>query len=115
MRLFRQGMSTVARVTSTEDGHFAIEHLPEGRLLMQVDKEGFRGCVSNVEIGNNENRGLNATLEVAGVNETIVIVAAGVPQKLEEISKAVHRAGVITWNVTGLAIRRNRNSFSLAA
>ncbi len=105
VRLVRQDGSEAALTQSKGDGSFRIEHLSTGHFLLQVDKTGFGSSASDLDITGDVNN-VAVKLQVSGVSQTVLVTAAGVPQKLDEISKAVS-------TVTSEEIQ-NRNEYALS-
>ena len=57
-------------------------------FLLQIDKESFQSATRNIELKGGD-VAAEIVLQVAGVNDSVVVTAAGAPQRLDEISKAV--------------------------
>jgi len=89
VRVFRQDTSASERTTTNGEGRFKFERLPAGTFLLQIEKGGFRTATSTIDLKANHSATNDAVLQVLGVNESVIVTAAGVPQTLDEISKAV--------------------------
>ncbi len=88
VRLFRQDTGAAIRTSSNAEGRFSFERLAAGAFLLQIDKENFQGATRNIDLKGGDFT-LEIVLQVAGVNDSVVVTAAGAPQRLDEISKAV--------------------------
>jgi iron complex outermembrane receptor protein len=86
LRLAREdrGLSRSAR--TTDAGDYRFEGLPPGVFVLEVSKEGFRRRVNVVTVARDP-IALDLRLDVAGVDEEVVVTAAGLPQVTDEISK----------------------------
>jgi iron complex outermembrane receptor protein len=88
IRLFRQDSGASIRTSSNAEGRFSFERLAAGSFLLHVDKESFQSATRSIELKSSD-FAAEIVLQVAGVNDSVVVTAAGAPQKLVEISKAV--------------------------
>jgi iron complex outermembrane receptor protein len=80
----------VIRIGETDGaGAFRIENLTAGLFLVQVGKPGFRRHTAVVPVTAGSPAALDVALEVAGIDDAVVVTAAGVPQVTQETSKAV--------------------------
>jgi len=76
--------------TTDEKGVYAFTELGPGGYILEVKSHGFAAFTSDelrVERGHTVTRDLQ--LSVASVNENVVVVATGTPQRADEVSKAV--------------------------
>src|SRR5262245_35780809 len=89
VRLYRQDTGVVLRSASNEKGDFRFERLAAGTFIVEVEKENFRGSTTAVRIEGSATATADIVLSVAGVSESVIVTAAGTPQQLDEISKAV--------------------------
>lgn len=87
--LLRADGSAIRTVRSDGNGAFRVDGLPSGAFILQVDKAGFRRHVAVLTVGNSESSDLAVRLSVAGVDDAIVVTAAGLPQSIGETSKAI--------------------------
>jgi hypothetical protein len=62
-------------VTSNASGVYHIGGLPVGAAVIQVDKPGFRSIRSEIELNVGQTKTLDFSLEVAGVDMTVEVVA----------------------------------------
>lgn len=105
VKLFRQDGGAPVRTSTNSDGRYSIDRLAAGTFLLQVDKEGFQSSIHTIELKDVDLTS-DIVLQVAGVNDSVVVTAAGTPQKLDEISKAV--------SIVSQEEIRNRNEYSLS-
>jgi len=105
VRVFRQDMNTAGVATSDSAGRFTVERLVPGPVVVQVDRDGFRGASRPLTLEAGENS-LDVTLQVAGVAQSVMVTASATPQSIDEIAKA-------TSVLTGEEIQ-SRNEYSLA-
>src|SRR6185369_16677008 len=88
VRLFRQDTRSAIRTTTDQEGRYAFERLAAGSFLLQIDRESFRSLTKSVDLKAREAAEADIALEIAGVNDSVIVTASGAPQKLEEISKS---------------------------
>lgn len=84
----RAGIRLFAR--SDENGVYAFQGLAPGEYILEVTAHGFAVLTSEelrVERGQNIKR--DFTLSVKSLDENVVVVASGTPQRADEVSKAV--------------------------
>ena len=88
VRVRREDGSVSRRTASDAAGAFTIAALPAGDYVVEVEKAGFRADVALVSVA-----GVTVTHDVelgaAGVRESVVVTATGLPQSTLETSKAV--------------------------
>lgn len=97
----------VRAITQTEaDGGYRFDRLPEGDYVIEATSSGFGRVSRVIHVEKGSPVTLDLKLEIAGLNETVLITATGTPQTVDEISKAVSV-------VTAQEIDR-RNEYSLA-
>jgi vitamin B12 transporter len=81
--------ATNVRATTMTDaqGAYRFDRLPEGDYLVEATYAGFgrSSRIFRVERGGT----LDFTLEIAGVSDSVLVTAAGTPQTVDEVSKAV--------------------------
>lgn len=86
----RRDDGTVSRRTSTDaTGAYAMPDLPAGAYVVEVDKPGFGTDVALVTLASGQPASHAVALGAAGVRETVVVTASGLPQSTHETSKAV--------------------------
>ena len=105
VRLFRQDSGAPVRTYTDADGRFSFERLAPGNFLLQIDKESFQSATRNIELKGGD-VAAEIVLQVAGVSDSVVVTAAGAPQRLDEISKAV--------TTISQEEIRNRNEYALS-
>jgi len=76
--------------TST-DGHglFHFENLASQNYLIEVKASGFALLTNEIHLAHGQTEKLELNLKIASINESVVVTAAGTPQRTDEISKAV--------------------------
>jgi vitamin B12 transporter len=89
VRVTSAAVSNVVSARSGPDGRFTIANLNPGRVLVIAEHAGFRRLVQPLTVENDSPLAVTLTLDVAGVDETLVVTAEGVPQAHRETSKAV--------------------------
>ncbi|MGH9962963.1 MAG: carboxypeptidase-like regulatory domain-containing protein [Pyrinomonadaceae bacterium] len=78
------------RFTLTDkDGTYQFTGLAPGNYILEVKSAGFAALTKQLRLERGETETLNLQLSVATVNENVVIVAAGTPQRTDEVSMAV--------------------------
>jgi len=88
VQLFGRGSTPVARANTPDSGLYSFEGLASGTYLVEVRKEGFCTTTVSVQVNRGGMKELNVSLELAGVNQSVVVTAAGVAQLETEISKS---------------------------
>jgi iron complex outermembrane receptor protein len=83
--------ATNARATTVTDEHgsYRFERLTEGDYVVEATSAGFGRFSRTFRVERGANGTLDIAMEVAGVGETVLITAAGTPQTVDEVSKAV--------------------------
>jgi iron complex outermembrane receptor protein len=77
-----------ATVTTTRGGDFRFDRVAAGDYLIEVGAAGFAKTVKAVSIKSINER-LEITLDVAALNDGVVVTASGTAQSVDEVSKAV--------------------------
>jgi vitamin B12 transporter len=77
-----------ATVTTTDGGDFRFDRMAAGDYLIEVRAPGFGKTVRAVSI-KPDNERLDIALDVAALNEGVVVTASGTAQSIDEVSKAV--------------------------
>jgi vitamin B12 transporter len=83
----REGFELVT-VTDT-NGAFSLANPGPGDYLVEVKKDGFAALTKEMRLNRSSSENLELTLKVAGISEKVVVTAAGTPQRIDELSKAV--------------------------
>jgi iron complex outermembrane receptor protein len=72
------------------NGVYRFTGLGQGEYILEVAAKGFSTVTSKaLHLQNGESQTADFQLNVAALNETVVVVAAGTPQRTDEVSKAV--------------------------
>jgi len=75
---------------TNEDGVCVFEGLGAGDYVLEVIAEGFATQTSNrLRVTQGQTVTVDLKLSVAAVNELVLVVASGTPQRIDEVSKAV--------------------------
>jgi iron complex outermembrane receptor protein len=77
-----------ATVTTAGDGSFRFDRIAAGDYLIEVRASGFAKSVKAVSIKSINER-LDIALDVAALNDGVVVTASGTAQSVDEVSKAV--------------------------
>ena len=86
----RARTGTQLNTTTDSNGAFEFRNLPAGQYLIEVQANGFAKFASDEVIAERgQTKQLEFTLKVAGINENIVVTAAGTAQRADEVSKVV--------------------------
>jgi len=83
---------TDLQVSTSADaqGNFAFHNLPPGQYLLEAQAAGFATLVSEeITLDRGQVKRLDLTFKVAAISESIVVTAAGTPQRADEVSKVV--------------------------
>jgi len=99
------GSAAATSVTGTS-GEYKLEGLVPGDYVLTVERDLFRSATLNIRLTSARTTHQDVTLEVAGVNQSVVVTAAGAAQTLDEVSKPV--------TVVAKDEITNRNDYSLA-
>ncbi|MEO5823843.1 MAG: TonB-dependent receptor [Vicinamibacteraceae bacterium] len=89
VRVRREDGSVNRGTASDAAGTFTIAALPAGDYVVEVEKVGFRADVAIVSVSGRRTVTHDVELGAAGVRETVVVTASGLPQSTLETSKAV--------------------------
>ncbi|HMB28576.1 MAG TPA: TonB-dependent receptor plug domain-containing protein, partial [Blastocatellia bacterium] len=77
-----------ATVTTAGDGSFRFDRVASDEYLIEVRAPGFAKTVKTVAI-KSVNERLEITLDVAALNDGVVVTSSGTAQSVDEVSKAV--------------------------
>lgn len=88
VRLLRRSATEALQTQTDTNGAYLFERITPGDFVLEVEKAEFRRVTKVVHIANGVLQE-NVTLTVAGVNQTVIVTAAGAAQVDQEISKAV--------------------------
>ena len=89
VRVSREDASTPRTVTADAEGVFRLDDAPAGAVVVDVARNGFRRHTRVVTLTAGERASLDIMLEIAGVDDAVVVTAAGLPQVTQETSKAI--------------------------
>ena len=89
IRVAREDAASTRSTTTGPTGEYRLGGLSAGVHVVEVVKPGFRRRAEVVTMGPGESRTLSIELEIAGVDDTVVVTAAGLPQVTQETSKAI--------------------------
>ena len=78
----------VNRTQTRPDGSFEFSQLLEGTYVLECYKEGFQKLGRRVAL-DQDSDALRLTLEIAGLNQHVVVIASELPELPSEVSKAV--------------------------
>jgi vitamin B12 transporter len=88
VNLFSRAQQTQWQTTTDGQGNYRFNRLNTGEFILTVEATGFARALRVITLDTNPGK-VNVTLNVTGVNETVVVTAAGTPQSVDEVSKAV--------------------------
>ena len=74
---------------SDAEGRYTFDGLPAGVFVVEMGKAGFRRQTEVVTLESGTAATLDIELAVAGIDDTVVVTAAGAPQIAMEASKAI--------------------------
>ena len=78
-----------SRTVTPDSGQYQFVGVPPGSFLLQVQKDGFRTQTTGVTIQKSSSKDLDVSLELAGVNQQVIVTAEGGAQMLDEVSKPI--------------------------
>ena len=82
---------TNVRATTVTDsaGNFHFERLSAGDYVVEASSTGFGRASRTIRVEKDASATLDFALETVGPSETVLVTAAGTPQTVDEVSKAV--------------------------
>jgi iron complex outermembrane receptor protein len=89
VRVRREDGTVSRRTASDATGAFTVSALPSGSYVVEVEKPGFGAEVALVSVPGSGTATHDVALGAAGVRESVVVTASGLPQSTLETSKAV--------------------------
>ena len=90
VRLYARGRAAQLTTTTDAAGAYRFARLAPGDYLLDAEAPGFaRAAAGEARVEAGAETKLDLTLQPAGVRSEIVITAAGTPQAVDEVSKAV--------------------------
>jgi vitamin B12 transporter len=82
--------TNVQRTTITDaGGSYRFEPVSSGEYIIEATSEGFGRVTRTLRVEAGRSANLDFTLEIVGPSETVLVTAAGTPQTVDEVSKAV--------------------------
>ena len=87
--IYARTANVSATTVTDERGAYRFERLPEGDYVVEATSSGFGRFSRIYRVEKGAAGTLDFALEVAGVSETVLVTAAGTPQTVDEVSKAV--------------------------
>ncbi|HKQ99543.1 MAG TPA: TonB-dependent receptor [Pyrinomonadaceae bacterium] len=88
----RAGLQLFAQ--TNEEGAYLFSNLAPGQYILEVAARGFAAATSEeFGIGRGQKADRDFVLSVEALNERVVVVATGTPQRTDEVSKAVTLVG----------------------
>jgi vitamin B12 transporter len=88
--LYARDRITPFRSTSEGNGSYHFERLRPGEYLVEVEAPGFgRSATQEITLSEGKPSSLDIALTLASLHDEIVVTAAGTPQPVDEVSKAV--------------------------
>jgi vitamin B12 transporter len=86
---------TNVRATTVTDasGNYRFERVAAGEYIVEAASQGFGKITRTLRVESGQATTLDLTLEVTGPSETVLVTAAGTPQTVDEVSKAVSVVG----------------------
>ena len=89
VRLAREDGTVTRHAVSEGTGEYRIGDVPAGVFVIEVGKGGFRRRTDVITVTAGVSATMNVALEVAGIDDAVVVTAAGLPQVTQETSKAI--------------------------
>lgn len=103
--LYARASNTRVNAVTDHNGGYRLTRLINGAYLLTVEATGFARAVHTATVENQPTK-LDLRLDVSGVNDAVIVTAAGTPQSVDEVSKSV--------STVSAAEIELRNEFSLA-
>ncbi len=89
VRLAREDATVTRTAISDGAGAYRIADVAAGVFVVEVGKPGFRRRTEVVIVTAGAGAMLDVQLDVAGIDDTVVVTATGTPQVAQEASKAI--------------------------
>jgi iron complex outermembrane receptor protein len=87
VRLLRQDGSVAFSASTNTIGDYRLAGLSAGDYVLAVERDQFRSTTLKIRIAAAQSAKQDVSLEVAGVNQSVVVTASGAAQTLDEVSK----------------------------
>jgi hypothetical protein len=80
VKLTNQETSKISQITSDSDGVYNFLSLPPGRYKLEIEKPGFKTkTMENLDVQGERTQGINVTLEIGDVNQTVTVSGDNIP------------------------------------
>ena len=99
--LYRSGLADPVARAQSVNGEFVFAEVPAGEYLLEAAADGFRRVSRRID----GHSAVIVKLELAGIDQRIVVTAEGAAQTIDQVSKAA--------TVIGAAEIAQRNEYSL--
>jgi VCBS repeat-containing protein len=76
-------------VATDANGTYTFDRLNAGEYLLEVESPNFRKKVDSLRLDSQDDHALDITLQVAGVDEHVIVTATGTIQSVDETSKSI--------------------------
>ena len=89
LHLYRQDANFAVDSFSSNAGSYSFDGLAAGNYILNISKDQFQSKSVILRLERDKTRDLDVQLDIAGVNQTVVVTAANGAQTLNEVSKAL--------------------------
>jgi vitamin B12 transporter len=89
LQLFSQDSMPLASATTQDSGQYSLDGIAGGTLKLAINKDGFRSKTLSLQLQRGATKELNVSLDLAGINESVVVTASGEAQTLNEVSRPI--------------------------
>jgi iron complex outermembrane receptor protein len=87
--LYARETSVRATTVTDSSGNYRFERVPVGDYVVEATSDGFGRIARTIRVEKDSPATLDFALEIVGPSETVLVTAAGTPQMVDEVSKAV--------------------------
>jgi iron complex outermembrane receptor protein len=87
--LYARETSVRATTAIDSSGNYRFEHVPAGDYVVEAASGGFGRIARTIRVEKDSPATLDITLEIVGPGETVLVTAAGMPQTVDEVAKAI--------------------------
>ncbi len=87
--LYARATNVRATTVTDSSGNYRFERVPAGDYVIEATSDGFGRIARTTRIEKDAPATLDLALEIVGPSETVLVTAAGTPQTVDEVSKAV--------------------------
>src|SRR5262245_48950999 len=88
VRVGREDGTVTRQAVTNASGEYRVDDLTPGVFIVDIERAGFRRQTEVITVGSSAMT-LDMQLGVAGVDDTVVVTAAGAPQIAQETSKPI--------------------------